>query len=94
MVLATTAKMITITTKETMRTATTIVSVCAMKESWKAFSVSVSVSASELRNSRSIAWLISAAREPSAMPTTKTPTCSARRGYLSLISSFRRSQWK
>ncbi len=59
MVLATTAKMITITTNETMRMATMIVSVCAMKESWNDFSVSVRVSASEFGIRASIAWLIS-----------------------------------
>ncbi len=49
-VFAITAMMMKITRKDTARIATTIASVIETKESWNAFSVSVSVSASELRN--------------------------------------------
>ena len=61
-VLAITARMMKITTNDTMRIATTIASVIATKPSWNAFSVSVSVSASELTNCASIARAISAER--------------------------------
>ncbi len=81
--------MMTITTNDTAWIASRIASVIAMKPSWKAFSVSVSVSASELRNVASIAAETSAARAGSRIPTMKTPIWSARRGKRCLTVSFR-----
>ena len=52
---AITAMMMTITTNDTAWIATRIASVIATKPSWNAFSVSVSVSASEFLNVASIA---------------------------------------
>ena len=66
-----------------------MVSVCATKPSWNAFSVSVSVSASEFLKSPSIVRLTSAARLPSAICTTKTPAYSARLGNFFFICSFK-----
>jgi outer membrane protein TolC len=59
------------------------------KPSVNAFSVSVSVSASEFLNSASISRAMVAAACPSLMPTTNTPAWSARRGNTFLICSFR-----
>ena len=60
-VFAITAMMMTITTKDTAWIASRIASVIATKPSWNAFSVSVSVSASEFLNVASIAAETSAA---------------------------------
>jgi len=57
--------MITMTTKERCEHHDDRL-VCAMKESWKAFSVSVSSRPASCELA-SKAWLISAAREPSAI---------------------------
>jgi hypothetical protein len=60
-VFAITARMIRITTYETIRIAAMIWSDIATKPSWNACSLSVSVSASELRNSASMFAAIAAA---------------------------------
>ena len=73
MVFAMTARMMTITTNDTIRMATTIASVMATKPSWNAFSVSVSVSASEFLNCASIACEISAERAGSAICDHEDP---------------------
>ncbi len=89
MVLAITAMMITMTTKDIRRTAATIASDMETKPSWKAFSVSVSVSASEFLNVASTAWAIDAAFSGWLICTTYTPTALARRGLLRATTSLR-----
>ena len=69
MVFAMTAMMMKITRKETTWMATTMASVIATKPSWNAFSVSVSVSASEFLNPWSMAALTAAARLDWSIPT-------------------------
>ena len=61
----------------------------ATKPSWNACSVSVSVSASELRNTSSTRSETAAALSGWSMPTTNTPTKSARRGDFLRSVSFR-----
>ena len=73
MVLAATAMMMTITTKETSWMAMMIASVMEMKASRKAFSVSVRVSAREFLKVLSIARATSAARFGSVTPTMYHP---------------------
>ena len=87
-VLAITAMMITTMIRLTARTATRMASLIETKLSWKAASVSVMVSASELANSWSTRWPTSAALLGSSMPTMYTPTASARRGDFSRIVSL------
>jgi hypothetical protein len=70
MVLAITAMMMTTMMLPTACSATRMASLIATKPSWKAFSVSVSVSASELRNCSSMRCDTSAALAGSRMPTT------------------------
>ena len=77
---AITAMMMTITTKLTAWIASRIASVIATNDSWNAFSVSVSVSASEFLNVASIAVETSAACCGSFSRTTNSPAWSARRG--------------
>ena len=89
MVLAITAMMMRMTTKETARIATTIASDIETKPSWKAFSVSVKVSASEFLKVRSMLAAICAAASASRMPTRKIPVLLARRGAVRLRVSFR-----
>ena len=79
-VFAITAMMMTMTTKLTAWIASRIVSAIATKPSWNAFSVSVSVSASEFLNVASIACDTSAACCGSESCSMNTPVWSARRG--------------
>jgi hypothetical protein len=74
MVLAITAMMMTTMMMLTACSATRMASLIETKLSWKAFSVSVSVSASELRNCSSMRCEITGALLGSSMPTTYTPT--------------------
>ncbi len=69
--------------------AMTIASDMEMKPIWKAFSVSVRVSAREFLNIRSTAAETSAARSGLLTPMTKNPTWSARRGTFFFIVSLR-----
>ena len=66
----------------------------ATKLSWNAFSVSVSVSASELANSRSIAADTSAVRSGLSTSTMNAPMRSASRGKRVFSRSVTSSQWK
>ena len=81
MVLAITARMMKITTNDTMRMAMTMASVMATKPIWNAFSVSVSVSASEFRNCASMAARPRPRGRRWRCPTTNTPTGLARAGH-------------
>src|SRR4051812_38449084 len=88
-VLAITAMMIRMTTKDTTRIATTIASDIDTKPSWKAFSVSVSVSAREFLNVASIALEMAAAFSGFLISTMNTPVRLARRGMMRFIVSLR-----
>ncbi len=77
MVLAITARMMTMMIRLTACTAMRMASLIETKPSWKAFSVSVSVSASELVNSVSMRCAIRGASSGWLMPTMNTPTWSA-----------------
>ena len=74
MVLARTIIMMMMTTREMTLTETRIASVMAMKPSWKAFSVSVRVSAREFLKVRSTTWAISGDLKGSANRMTYQPT--------------------
>src|SRR5664279_2241461 len=92
MVLAITAMMMTMITNDTAWIAISIASVMATKPSWNAFSVSVSVSASEFLNTASIAADAGAAWAGSLSCTMNTPVWSPRLGERFLIVSLSNAQ--
>ncbi|OQC20492.1 MAG: hypothetical protein BWX71_02543 [Deltaproteobacteria bacterium ADurb.Bin072] len=89
MVFATTARMITMITSDTMRMTMTMASDMEMNPMMKARSVSVSVSARELANMASISLATSAERLGSFTPIMKKPTWSAMEEYVLLTPSLR-----